>query len=87
MPVFLVERYTPSLSATDVAEAVRRLATLTEPGVRHLGTVVVTGEETCLSLFAAGSAAIVAAVNRQAGFVFSRIVAVDTYLDIPSHGL
>jgi hypothetical protein len=84
--VFLVERFTPSLSGADVAAAVRRLVAVAQPGVRHIGTVRVPDEDTCLSLFAAGSAASVAAANQRAGFVFSRIIAVDTYLEMPAQG-
>jgi hypothetical protein len=81
MSLYLVERYTPSLRPEQVAAAVARLGDDPEPGTTHVWTVVVPGEDTCLSLFAAGSATAVARTNLRAGLTFTRIVAVEA---IPS---
>lgn len=74
MRLYLVERYTPSLSPEQIATTVGRLSALDAADVSHLWTVLIPGEETCLSLFAAGSAAAVAEVNLRAGFSFTRII-------------
>jgi len=74
MGFYLVERYTPSLGPDQVAAAVGRLAAAATPDIRHLWTVLIPGEETCLSLFAAASAGAVAAANARADFAFSRII-------------
>jgi hypothetical protein len=72
--LYLVERYTPSLGAEQVAAAVRRLDALGATGTSHMWTVLMPAEETCLSLFAAASATAVAEANRRADFTFTRIV-------------
>ncbi|MEP6639221.1 MAG: hypothetical protein ABJC39_07705, partial [Chloroflexota bacterium] len=47
------------------------------PGpVRHLWTIQVAGEDTCLSVFEAPDAAAVTAANTQAGFHVDRVVEV-----------
>ncbi|HKD98727.1 MAG TPA: hypothetical protein VKB69_14205 [Micromonosporaceae bacterium] len=71
--VFLVERYLPSVAATEVADAARRLAA--DPGtVRHLLTLFIPGEDTGLSLVDGPDPAAVAAANARAGFAYTRIV-------------
>jgi hypothetical protein len=72
--MFLVERYTPSLGHQQVATAVGRLSALAAPEASHVWTVLIPGEDTCLSLFTAASAAAVAEANRRAGFGFTRII-------------
>jgi hypothetical protein len=71
--LFLVERYVPSMSGEDLAEAVSRLAD-GGPAVRHLWTTFVASEETCLSLFEAPDREAVEAANARAGFPFDRVV-------------
>ena len=71
---YLVERYTPSLGHAQVAVAVSRLCALAAPEVSHVWTVLIPGEETCLSLFTAATAAAVADANLEAGFAFTRII-------------
>ena len=88
---FLVERYVPSTAEASIVAAAERLerpparavaASREEPtrpvtgSVRHLYTVVVTAEDTCLSLFEADSREAVAAANERAGFPLDRIVEV-----------
>ena len=73
---FLVERYVPSTSAADVDAATARLDRMTDGRTRHLGTLLIPDEETCLSLFEAPEPAAVEIVNGRAGFVFHRIVEV-----------
>jgi hypothetical protein len=74
MRMYLVERYTPSLGAEQVAAAVSRLSALAVPDTSHVWTVLVPAEDTCLSLFAAASAAAVAEANVRADFGFTRII-------------
>jgi hypothetical protein len=74
MSFFLVERYVPSMSAADVASAAARLAEGSGDGVRHLYTVLIPGEDTCLSLFEAPDATAVDAANERARFPADRIV-------------
>ncbi len=73
---FLVERYIPSTSVAAIDAATARLGDATDPAVRHVVTVVVPDEETCLSVFEAADADAVAQVNRRAGFPLDRIVEV-----------
>jgi hypothetical protein len=74
MSLYLVERYTPSLAADQVASAVGRLSTAAPAGATHLWTVLIPGEDTCLSLFRAASTEAVAELNAQAGFAYTRII-------------
>jgi hypothetical protein len=73
---FLVERYVPSLSASDVDAATARLDGMADGQTRHLGTLLIPGEDTCLSLFEAPDPVSVETVNDRAGFVLHRIVEV-----------
>ena len=74
MSLYLVERYTPSLGHEQVASAVSKLCADKTPGVSHEWTVLIPGEDTCLSLFCAASASQVAEANVRAGFAFTRII-------------
>ncbi len=74
MGVYLVERYVPSMTQEEVAGAASRLPGADGDGVRHLWTVLVPDEDTCLSLFEATDVAAVVAVNEQAQFPVARIV-------------
>jgi hypothetical protein len=76
---FLVERYLPSVSAADVAAAVQRLHDRRGVPARHLFTVLVAGEETGLSCFAAPDRDRVARTNHEAAFPFDRIVEVTLF--------
>jgi len=72
VPYYLVERYLPSLTGGEVEAAVQRLADGSEP--RHVWTVAIPDEETCLSLFEAASQAAVEVANRAARFPFDRVI-------------
>ena len=74
MAFYLVERYVPSMSAAEVAQAAARLAEAAGDEVRHLYTVLILEEDTCLSLFEAPDAPAVEAANAKAGFPVDRIV-------------
>jgi hypothetical protein len=74
---FLVERYLPAIPSERVDLAARRLEALLDPGVRHLLTLVVPGEETCLSVFEAPDPAAVRDLNERAAFDLDRIVEVE----------
>jgi hypothetical protein len=70
---FLVERYAPTLDATLVAAATQQMTEATD-GTRHVCSVVIAVEDTCLSVFEAPDAHAVAAVNEHAGLPVDRIV-------------
>jgi len=74
MHVYLVERYVPSMTASEVSSAASRLAEAGADDVRHLCTMLIPGEDTCLSLFEAHDASAVEAVNAEARFPLDRIV-------------
>ena len=71
---FLVERYVPSTPLAAIEAATDRVSVASGPDVRHVVTLLVPGEETCLSIFEGRSSDAVAAVNRRAGFPVDRIV-------------
>jgi Protein of unknown function (DUF4242) len=73
---FLVERYVPSTSVATLEAAVARLGDPPDPATRHVLTVLVAGEDTCLSIFEAPTATAVEAANRHAGFPFDRVARV-----------
>lgn len=75
---FLVERYVPSLGSDSVGAAVDRLGQ-SAPGTRHLYSLLVPDEETCLSVFEAADAAAVRVANRDAEFQLDRIVEVEVF--------
>jgi len=74
---FLVERYIPSISSTSVASAARRLVGPVDAPTRHLVTLLVADEATCLSVFEATDPGAVAVANADAGFPLDRIVELD----------
>lgn len=76
MPFYLVERYVPSISEHDVIAGAARLSDAEPGNVRHLLTVLLPGEDTCLSVFEAASSAAVQLVNQEAGLTLDRIVEV-----------
>jgi hypothetical protein len=76
---FLVERYVPSVDPAEVDAASARLDRTTQDGVRHLATVLIPDEETCLSLFEAPGVASVAAANGRVGMEVDRIVEVRVF--------
>ena len=76
---FLVERYIPSISSSSVELAARRLAETTDGSARHLITLLVAGEETCLSVFEAFDLSAVEAANERAAFELDRIVEIELF--------
>jgi len=70
--VYVVERYLPGLSRSDLLQGLSRLERDLE--VRYLGSTIVLGDEACFCQFEAPSEAAVAEVNRKAGLTFDRIV-------------
>ena len=76
---FLVERYVPSVEGPAVAESVRRLNEGTRGDARHVMTLLVPHEETCLSVFQADDAAAVGAANSAADFDAERVVEVRVF--------
>jgi len=71
---YLVERYVPSITAAELEAAVARLDDLPEPGVRHVWTILVADEDTCLSVFEGPDPTAIEAANRRASFPLDRIV-------------
>ncbi len=80
---FLVERYIPDADARAVAATIWRPAESGD-GTRHVGTVVIAGDETCLSIFEAKDARSVAAVNEAAGLPLDRIVEAEWFPGSPT---
>jgi Nickel responsive protein SCO4226-like len=75
--VFVVERYLPGLSRSDLLHGLSRLerdATSERRAVRYLGSTIVLGDEACFCQFEGPSEAAVAEANRRAGLSFDRIV-------------
>jgi hypothetical protein len=80
---FLVERYIPSISSSSVESAARRLTETKDDSAHHLITLLVAGEETCLSVFEASDARAVEIANERAGFELDRIVEVALFPEAP----
>jgi len=78
--VYVVERYLPGVSSSELQRAlvVLRRTTREMRGegtpVRYLGSTIVPEDEACFCEFEAPSQAAVAEVNRRAGVAFDRIV-------------
>ena len=70
--VYVVERYLPGLSRSDLLQGLSRLERDRE--VRYLGSTIVLGDEACFCQFEGPSEAAVAEANRKAGLSFDRIV-------------
>jgi Protein of unknown function (DUF4242) len=78
--VYVVERYLPGVSSSELQRAlvVLRRTTREMRGegtpVRYLGSTIVPDDEACFCEFEAPSQATVAEANRRAGVAFDRIV-------------
>ena len=70
--VYVVERYLPGLTRSDLLQGLSRLGR--GSGVRYLGSTIVLGDEACFCQFEGPSEAAVAEANRKAGLSFDRIV-------------
>lgn len=80
MVYYLAERYVPSMSPADVDRAIGRLdEAAAEERVRHVLSILVHGEDTCLSIFEALDALAIERVTERAGFRLDRIVEVTAY--------
>lgn len=79
MTVFLVERYLTGWTADEIESLVdtirRHRAEFDAREVRHLWSIVLSGEETCLCLFDAADAGEVRAAHAGLGLPVDRIVA------------
>ena len=75
MAFYLVERYVPSMTASDLQAAIGRVEELHGP-VRHVWTILVANEDTCLSVFEGPDAGAVEDANVRAAFRVDRIVEV-----------
>jgi hypothetical protein len=73
---FLVERYVPSMSAADLESAIARLDERPHADVRHLWTILVSAEDTCLSVFEGPDVTAVEEANVRAEFHLDRVVEV-----------
>lgn len=80
MGFYLAERYVPSMTAADVGAAIDRLdrAVSAEP-VRRVLSVLVHGEDTCLSIFEAPDPGAIERATERAGFPLDRIVEATAY--------
>ncbi len=76
--VYVVERYLPGLSRSDLLRGLSRLEQLAQrdqaPVVRYLGSTIVLGDDACFCQFEGPTEAAVAEANRRAGLSFDRIV-------------
>jgi hypothetical protein len=78
--MFVVERYLPAVSPKELAAAVARdrraAAGMTAAGipVRHLSTIHIPTDESCLCLFDAPSADALREAHERAGIDYERIV-------------
>jgi hypothetical protein len=77
--VYVVERYLPGLTRSNLLGTLADLERATEelregPAVRYLGSTIVIGDEACFCQFEATSEGAVAEANRKAGLSFDRIV-------------
>jgi hypothetical protein len=78
--VYVVERYLPGLSRTDLLPGLSKLEPAIEElrgermVVRYLGSTIVLGDEACFCQFEGPSETAVAEANRKAGLPFDRIV-------------
>ena len=78
--VYVVERYLPGVSSSELERALVVLRRTTREmrsegtPVRYLGSTIVPDDEACFCQFEAPSHAAVAEANRRAGVAFDRIV-------------
>jgi hypothetical protein len=79
--VYVVERYVPGLSRSEVERALEQLKRVTRElqregvRIRYLGSTIVPDDEACFCQFEAPSEQAVAEANRRADVPFDRIVA------------
>lgn len=83
MDVFVVERFLVGWSPGEVAALVERLEAvgpeLERHGVRHLESIVIPTDETCLSLFSAPDPGVVRLANDACDLPTDRVVGATTH--------
>ncbi|PWU20189.1 MAG: DUF4242 domain-containing protein [Candidatus Rokuibacteriota bacterium] len=76
--VYVVERYLPGLTRSDLLHGLSRVDRDSEQSdgqsVRYLGSTIVLADEACFCQFEGPSEEAVAEANRKAGLPFDRIV-------------
>jgi Nickel responsive protein SCO4226-like len=77
---YLVERYVPSVSTGELRVAIARINGSDGPA-RHLWTILVTAEDTCLTVFEAPDVEAVIEATADAGFPYDRVVEVTPVVD------
>ena len=82
MAFYLVERYVPSMPAADIQAAIERID-VPQAQVRHVWTILVRAEDTCLSVFEASNVQAVIQATARAGFPFDRVSEVTPVLSSP----
>jgi hypothetical protein len=82
--VYVVERYLPGLSRSELLHGLARLEQ--DEVVRYLGSTIVLRDEACFCQIEAPSEAAVAEANRRAGLSFHRIVPAVTVLPMKGEG-
>jgi Nickel responsive protein SCO4226-like len=81
MNSYLVERYLPGLSETELRTALRRVQAVCDElsaagtPVRYLGSILLPVEEACFCRFDGGRPETIATVNERAQLAFARITA------------
>jgi Protein of unknown function (DUF4242) len=76
--VFVVERYLPGLSRSDLLSGLAKLERLRGAKVRYLGSTIVLADDACYCRFEGPTEVAVAEANRRAGLAFDRILPVLT---------
>ena len=80
MAFYLAERYVPSMGPAEVAGAIGRIDEAAGDGpVRHVLSVLVHGEDTCLTILEAPDDHAIGQVTDRADFRPDRIVEVTAY--------
>ena len=79
---YLVERYVPSMPAADIHAAIKRI-NVPQAQARHLWTILIRAEDTCLSVFEASDVEAVVQATARAGFPFDRVVEVTPVVGSP----
>jgi hypothetical protein len=76
--IFVVERYLAGWTGEQIGELERRCddsnAEFAERGVRHVESIVIPGDETCLSLFDGPDAETVRDANQACGLPTGRVL-------------
>jgi hypothetical protein len=83
MEMFVVERFLVDWSVDEIDALVHRIneaaSRLAEHGVRHLESIFITADETCLSLFEGPDANAVLAANRRCSLPTGRVLGAVTH--------